>query len=472
MNHNTYLETEPLGKLMRKYAVPCVISLLVGALYNIVDQIFIANASYLGSYGNAANTVVFPLTVAALAVAVMIGDGCSTFLSMSLGAKKADDAKRAAGSAVFVCVLCSLILMAVYLLFGDAIIRFFGGGVNEQTFAFAKEYFFWIAIGIPFYMFGQGLNPLIRADGSPKYAMFATLCGALANVILDPVFIYVIPWGMKGAAIATVAGQIITAVLTVRYLADMNTVHLSFSDLRIDPEIMKKYMPLGITSFLSQISLVASMAAVNSMVMKYSILDPLFGNPEYTQIPMAVIGIVMKFFQIVISAVIGTAAGCAPVAAYNTGAAKNQRVKELFVLLLKTEAVIGLCALSAVEVFPKALISLFGAANESVYYTEFAMRTFRIYLSMIVLACINKASFIYLQALGKAFLSTMLSMMREVVLGVALPVILPLFYGLDGILFSMPAADLITFVMTVIVILYIFSLLDGRKADQLSMHSA
>lgn len=472
MNHNFALETEPLGKLMRKFSVPCVISLLVGALYNIVDQIFIANASYLGSYGNAANTAVFPLTVAALALALMIGDGCSTFLSLSLGANKTDDAKRAAESAVFVSVIGSLVLMIIYLIFSDSIIRFFGGNVNEQTYAFAKEYFFYITAGLPFYMFGQGLNPLIRADGSPKYAMFATLAGALTNVILDPVLIYAVPWGMKGAAIATVAGQLVTAVLTLRYLMNMNTVHLTLSDLKIDPEIMKQYVPLGITSFLSQISLVASMAAVNSMVMKYSILDPLFGNPEYTQIPMAVIGIVMKFFQIVISAVVGTAAGCAPVAAYNTGAGKNQRVKDLFVLLLKTEAAIGFCALVIAEAFPRTLISLFGASNESVFYTEFAVKTFRIYLSMIVLACINKASFIYLQALGRAFLSTMLSMVREVVLGVALPVILPLVYGLDGILFSMPAADLITFALTVIVILYIFSLLEKNAQERFSMHSA
>jgi len=465
-NNNSFLETEPLGGLMKKFAVPCIISLLVGALYNIVDQIFIANASYLGSYGNAANTVVFPFTVIALAFAVMIGDGCSTFLSMSLGAQKPDDARKSVGSAVLVEIICSIVLMLIYLGFSDGLLAFFGGTVNEQTFKLSKEYFFWISLGIPFYMFGQGLNPVIRADGSPRFAMAATLVGAIANIILDPVMIYGFHWGMMGAAVATVIGQIITAALTVWYLCRMKTLRLHREDFRIWPQVLRRYMPLGITSLLSQISLVASMAAVNSMVQKYSIMDPVFGQEGLTQIPMAVIGIVMKFFQIVISVVVGTAAGCAPIAAYNTGADRSDRVRKLFEMLLLTEAAVGVIAFLIVELLPKQLIALFGAANESAYYTEFAVRTFRIYLSMIILACVNKASFIYLQALGQTALSGMLSMVREVVFGVAFPIILPMFFGLSGILYSMPAADLLTFVMTVFVIAYIFRML-ARKGDGL-----
>ena len=180
---NRFLETEPIGVLMRKYSVPCIISLLVAALYNIVDQIFIANASYLGSYGNAANTVVFPLTVVSLAIAVMIGDGCCAFVSISLGAGKKDDAHKSIGSAVILCIICSVILTAVYLIFQEQILTMFGGRVNEETFRQAKEYFFWITVGIPFYMFGQAMNPIIRSDGSPKFAMISTLAGAFANII-------------------------------------------------------------------------------------------------------------------------------------------------------------------------------------------------------------------------------------------------------------------------------------------------
>lgn len=200
---NSYLVEEPVGRLMGKYAVPCIISLLVGALYNIVDQIFIANASYLGSYGNAANTVVFPLTVIALAIAVMVGDGCCAFVSLSLGKKRTEDAGRSMGNAVLLTVLFSIVLCAVYLGFSGQIIAMFGGTVNEETFRHSKEYFFWISLGIPFYMFGQAMNPVIRADGSPKFAMASTLAGAVINIILDPVFIFVFRWGMMGAAVAS-----------------------------------------------------------------------------------------------------------------------------------------------------------------------------------------------------------------------------------------------------------------------------
>lgn len=222
---NTFLEKEPIGALMRKYAVPCIISLLVAALYNIVDQIFIANASYLGSYGNAANTVVFPLTVVALAIAVMIGDGCCAFVSISLGADRKDDAHKSIGSAVLLCVISSLVLTAVYLIFQEQILTMFGGRVNEETFYHAKEYFFWTTLGVPFYMFGQAMNPIIRSDGSPKFAMFCTLAGAVTNIILDPIFIFVFKWGMMGAAVATVLGQVLTAIASIWYL------QLPFTDI-------------------------------------------------------------------------------------------------------------------------------------------------------------------------------------------------------------------------------------------------
>ena len=199
---NRHLGTESVGRLMRRYAVPCVISLLVGALYNIVDQIFIANASYLGSYGNAANTVVFPLTVVALAIAVMIGDGCCAFVSMALGRGEAERAKRSVGSAVVLSVGSSVVLTAVYLLLADELIAMFGGTVNEETFRYSREYFFYIALGMPFYMFGQAMNPVIRADGSPRFAMVSTLAGAVINLVLDPIFIFVLHWGMMGAAAA------------------------------------------------------------------------------------------------------------------------------------------------------------------------------------------------------------------------------------------------------------------------------
>ena len=294
---------------MGKYAVPCIISLLVGALYNIVDQIFIANASYLGSYGNAANTVVFPLTVIALAIAVMVGDGCCAFVSLSLGKKRPQDAGKSIGNSILLTVLFSLVLCVIYLVFSNQIIAMFGGTVNEETFHHSKEYFFWISVGIPFYMFGQAMNPVIRADGSPKFAMISTLAGAVTNIILDPIFIFIFRWGMMGAAVATVIGQIVTAVLAVWYLTHTKLIKLSKEDFKLKGEVVGRTLVLGICSFLSQISLVAAMAAINNMIRKYGAMDAVFGQEQYAQIPMAVVGIVMKFFQIVISIVVGCRKG-------------------------------------------------------------------------------------------------------------------------------------------------------------------
>lgn len=450
-NANSFLGTEKIGKLMRKYAIPCIISLLVAALYNVVDQVFIANATYLGSYGNAANTVVFPMTVVALALALMIGDGCCAFVSICLGSGRQEDAHKSIGSAVILCVLTSVAVTAVYLIFQDPIITLFGGRVNEETFRCAKEYFFWITLGIPFYMFGQAMNPIIRSDGSPRFAMAATLAGAFANIILDPICIYVLRWGMMGAAVATVAGQIITAALSVWYLCHMKVAKLHKTSFRFHWNLARHYLPLGMCSFLSQISLVAAMMAINNMIQKYGALDAVFGQPEYAQIPMAVVGIVMKFFQIVISIAVGMAAGCIPIVGYNVGAGRRDRAKTLLTDLLSAEFLVGLVALLIVEVMPRQLIAIFGAANESVYYTQFAVKAFRIYLCLMPLATVNKATFIYLQSLGKALTSTVLSMVREVLFGVGFALLLPRFFGMDGVLYSMPVSDLLTFVISIVV---------------------
>ena len=465
---NQFLGTERIGKLMRQYAIPCIISLLVGALYNIVDQIFIANASYLGSYGNAANTVVFPLTVGvALAIAVMVGDGCCAFVSMALGRKESDKAKRSVGNAVVLTVAGSVILTALYLIFANQIIAMFGGTVNEETFRHSQEYFFYITLGIPFYMFGQAMNPVIRADGNPKFAMASTLAGAVINIILDPIFIFCFKWGMMGAAVATVIGQVVTAILAVWYIVHMKTVKPSRKDFALQWNICGRMLLLGITSFLSQISLVAAMAAINNMLRKYGAQDPIFKQEQYAQIPMAVVGIVMKFFQIVISIVVGMAAGCIPIIGYNMGAEKKLRVKELFTKLLVAEALVGAVALVLAEGFPHQLIAIFGAKNESVYYTEFAIKAFRIYLCMMILACVNKACFIFLQAVGKALSSTMLSMFREVVFGVGFALLLPVFFGLDGVLYSMPVSDILTFIISAIIIVKTYKELNTKGAQSI-----
>lgn len=382
----------------------------------------------------------------------MVGDGCCAFVSISLGKKEMNTAKKSVGNSVLMIVVTSILLAAIYLIFSDQIIAMFGGTVNEETFYHSKEYFFYISLGIPFYMFGQAMNPVIRADGNPKFAMISTLAGAVINIILDPIFIFFCKWGMMGAAVATVIGQIVTAILAVWYLLHMKVIKPSRKDYRLNASVCGKTLILGITSFLSQISLVAAMAAINNMLRKYGALDPIFGQEQFAQIPMAVVGIVMKFFQIVISIVVGMAAGCIPIVGFNMGAGQKVRVKELFTKLLISEATVGAIAFILVEFFPRQLISIFGAANESVYYTDFAIKAFRTYLCMMILACINKACFIFLQAMGKAAESTALSMIREVIFGVGFALLLPVFFGLDGVLYSMPVSDLLTFIVAVFLI--------------------
>jgi putative MATE family efflux protein len=455
------LTTERIGKLMRTYSIPCVLSLLVGALYNIVDQLFISNASYLGSYGNAANSVVFPLTVAALSVAVMIGDGSCAFVSIARGRRADSQAARSIGNAVSLTLLSSLVLTAACFLFMKPLLICFGASVSERTYALAQEYFTYIAMGFPFYMFGQAMNPIIRADGAPRFAMAANLSGDLLNVILDPIMIFPLHWGMMGAAVATVLGQILTAALSVWYLRRSRTVHLDRSCFHVDWKLDRQFLPLGMTSFLSQISVVASMAAVNTMVAQSSALDPVFSQPQYAQIPMAVLGIVMKFFQIVISVSVGLAAGCIPLVGYNTGAGRPDRVRSLFTTLLTAEGCTGLAGLILTEFFPQSIIGLFGASQESAYYTQFALRSFRLYLCMMIPACINKGSFIFLQALGRGRESTLLSLFREIVLGVGLTLVLGRLYGLNGVLYSMPASDLCAFAASVLVIRTTYRRLDS-----------
>ena len=220
--------------------------------------------------------------------------------------------------------------------------------------------------------------------------------------------------------------------------------------------MIRYFIPLGVCSFLAQISLVAAMAAINNMIRKYGAMDKIFGQEQYAQIPMAVVSIVMKFFQIVISAVIGMAAGCIPIVGYNIGAGRKDRACQLLTYLLTVEALVGIVTLLIAEFLPGQLIQIFGAFNESVYYTQFAVKAFRIYLCLLPLACVNKATFIYLQSLGEALLSTVLSMVREVVFGVGFALLLPLFLGLDGVLWSMPVSDALTFVISAIAILHTY----------------
>lgn len=446
------LETKHLGRLMGKYCIPCIIALLVATLYNIVDQLFIANASYLGSYGVAANSVVFPLTVVALGVAMLLGDGCCAFVSICLGARRTDEARRSVGTAVIALIVSGVFLMVIYLAFQEQILTLFGARVDEETFRLSKEYFFWISLGIPFYMFGQALNPIVRSDGSPRFAMVTLVIGAVINLVLDPLFIFGFKWGMMGAAVATILGQIVSALMFAGYLFRMKMVKLARDAFRFRFGLLKKMLPLGLASLMTQISIALSMAVVLSMLEKYGAQDPVFGQDGFRQIPTAVFGIVIKIYQVVISIAIGLATGCIPIAGYNVGAKQHDRVRQLMWRLLAAEAVVGLIASVVFLLFPRPVSYLFGGANESAEYIEFSVKCIRIFMCMSVLSCINKGAAIFQQAIGNGKTATLLSILREIVFGISLPLILPMFLGLDGILYFMPVADVVAFVVSAAVV--------------------
>ena len=345
-NANHYLAEEKIGKLMLKFSIPCIMSLLVSALYNIVDQIFIGRG--VGYLGNGATNVVFPITIIALAIALMIGDGCAAYLSICQGKKDAESANRSVGNAVVVLVIAGIVLTLLFVLLKDHILAAFGA--TENNIAYAREYFDYIVIGLPFFIFGNAVNSIIRADGSPQFAMLSTLIGCIINVIFDPIAIFVLGWGMRGAALATIAGQIVTAVLSAGYLTRMKAVKLQKSCFRLSAGLLKQILPLGISSFLTQMSIVVIMGVMNNTLVAYG------AKSKYgADIPLTVVGIVMKVFQIVISVVVGIAAGSQPIVGYNYGAGKNERVKKIYATMMRAEVIVGIVSTVVFEVFPLSI---------------------------------------------------------------------------------------------------------------------
>ncbi len=439
---NEYLATAPIGQLILKFSVPCILSLLVSSLYNIVDQIFIGRG--VGYLGNGATNVVFPITVIALAFALMIGDGAAAYLSICQGRGDTQAANKSIGNAITAMIISGITLAAVFLLGKEGILAAFGA--TENNIAYARQYFDIIVIGLPFYIFTNGMNSIIRADGSPQYAMVSTFIGCILNLILDPLAIFVLGWGVQGAALATIIGQIVSAAVCFAYLFRSKAFKLSAVSL-VPSKLMGRILPLGISSFLTQLSIVVIMGVMNSTLVRYGALS------EYgADIPMTVMGIVMKVFQIVIAFVVGVAAGVQPIVGYNYGAGHYDRVRQIFKVMMRCEIIIGAVATLAFELFPVQIISLFG--SESELYNRFAAYSFRIFLSAMILCCVQKASSIFLQALGKPVQSMTLSLLREFVLSVPLVLILPRVGGLGvmGPLYSGPIADLVSCAAAVVLV--------------------
>ncbi|HIY12647.1 MAG TPA: MATE family efflux transporter [Candidatus Agathobaculum merdipullorum] len=435
--------TEPVGRLILKFAIPCVISLLVNSLYNIVDQIFIGWG--VGYLGNGATNVVFPITIIALALSLMIGDGGAAFLSLKLGEGDIDSAKKGVGNAVIMVTGVSIILMAVFLIFINPILTLFGATDALRTYAL--QYGYIIGIGLPFMMIPVALNSMIRADGSPKYAMFSMILGAVINTVFDPIFIFVFHMGVRGAAIATVMGQVATFIMSAIYLFHFKTFRFDVSAFRLKRKTCGKVLSLGISSFITQIAITIVMALSNNLLVAYG-AQSIYGS----EIPLTAMGIVMKVNQILISILVGISTGAQPIIGYNYGSKNFLCVRKAFDIAVVASEIVAIIAFLIFQFAPMSVVSLFG--SEEGLYNEFAVLSFRIFLLFCPLTGFQTVMAIYLQAIGKPVKSAILSLSRQIIFFVPTVIILPMFLGVVGVLWTGPVADGLAFLFSLILLIY------------------
>lgn len=435
------LGTEKIGKLIKKFSIPCIISLLVNSLYNIVDQIFIGQG--VGYLGNGATNVVFPLAMICLAFSLMLGDGASSYLSLKLGEKKKEEAAKGVGNGIFLSAVVAILLCVVSLTFLPQLLNLFGCTDNLREYA--MRYGKIISIGLPFMMIGMTLNSIIRADGSPRYAMTTMVLGAILNTILDPIFIFIFKMGVEGAAIATIFSQFVTFALNVGYIRKFKSITLNKETFKIEFKVAKKVSALGISSFITQMSFVVVMAFENNLLGKYGAQSK-FGS----DIPITVLGIVMKISQILNSIIIGIAAGSQPIFGYNYGARRFDRVKTALKTVLGLSVVISTIAFVLFQTIPHKLISIFGSGDEN--YMEFACLAFRTYLLLCICNGIQIPSGIFFQAIGKSIKSAMLSLSRQILFLIPALIILGSSFGIMGVLSSGPVADGLAFVVATILL--------------------
>lgn len=428
---------EKIGKLIRKFSIPSIISLVVNSLYNIVDQVFIGWG--VGYLGNGATNVVFPLTMICLAFALMFGDGSSAYLSLKLGEKKKEEASKGVANGILISIIVAVLLSAGILIFLPQLINLFG--CTDALREYALKYGYVIAIGLIFMMIGTTLNSIIRADGNPKYAMTSMVIGAVLNIILDPIFIFVFKMGVEGAAIATVISQFVTFLMNVLYIRKFKSIKITKKEFNLKPAITRKVSMLGISSFITQMSIVLVMAFENNLLGKYG-AESEFGS----EIPITVLGIVMKISQILNSVIIGIAAGAQPILGYNYGAEKYDRVKKTLKTVLGLSVIVSTIAFILFQTIPDKLIAIFGSESDP-RYVEFACLAFRTYLLLCICNGVQIPAGIFFQAIGKGLKSALISLSRQVLFLIPAMVTLGYLFGIHGILFAGPFADGLAFII-------------------------
>ena len=433
--------TESIPKLLVSLAVPAIIANLVNALYNIVDQIFIGQK--IGFLGNAATNVAFPLTTICLAIGLMTGVGAATNFNLELGRKRPKRAKSVAGTAVTMLLLGGIILCILINIFLKPMLTAFGA--TNQIFDYAIEYTRITSLGIPFLLFSIGANPLVRADGNAFYSMLAIVVGSLVNTILDPLFMFGFDMGMDGAAWATVIGQFVSAVMLALYFFRFKSVKFELRDFKIRIREIGILFALGTSPFIFQCSALVIQIVTNNLLKIYG-AKSIYGS----EIPIAVAGIVMKINVIFIAIVLGLTQGAQPIAGYNYGARKYTRVREILNLTLKAAFVISIVAFAIFQIFPVQIISVFGSGSE--LYFKYGTKYMKVFLFFIFLNGIQAAITLFLTSIGRAFQGAVLSLVRQIISLLPLLIILPYFMGVDGIMFAFPIADLVAFIVSVVIL--------------------
>lgn len=435
------LEYEKVSTLLRRFALPSITSTLVSSLYNIVDQIFIGQG--VGYLGNAATNVSYPFSTICLAISLLVGIGSASRFSLLLGQKEPEKAAKVVGSGIILMAASGILYAVLGELLLEPLLQIFGA--TADVLPYARQYAGITLLGMPFLIVTNGLSNLIRADGSPRYSMFCMVSGAIANTILDPIFIFVCDWGILGAALATVIGQILSFALAVSYLWKFRTIQLCKDDFRVTFRDTLRTFSMGVSSCMNQVAITFVQIVLNNSLTYYGTLS-IYGS----DIPLAACGIVMKTNAILLSIIVGISQGVQPLIGYNYGAKQYQRVRESYLLAIKWNFIISAIGFCLFEFFPHQIISIFGSGNE--LYMEFSVKFMRIFLFMVIVNGVQLLSSNFFTAIGKATRGLLLALTRQVFFLIPLLFLLPLWLGIDGVMLAGPIADFIAFVASVVLV--------------------
>lgn len=433
----------PVGKLLIQFAVPSIISMLVNALYNIVDQIFIGQK--IGYLGNAATTIAFPIVTIMLAISTLFGAGGSAYAAIKLGEKNEEEANKTLGNVFVLLTVFGVVIMVLGFLFLDPLLYAFGA--RENTIDYARTYTIIILLGAPFSMIGVGLSNLVRTDGNPNLAMYSILAGAALNTILDPIYLFVFNWGVAGAAIATTTSQIISAVILIYYFAKKGNMRFRKRDMKLDARLCRRISTIGISSCILQMASTLLQVIMNNSLVYYGNLSTVTGDAA-----LSAMGIVMKINMILISFCVGIGIGAQPILGFNQGAQQPHRIRKTYLLAASSATAIAVVGWLCCLIFPNAILALFGTDDAN--FTMFAVKCMRIFLFGIFTAGFQIVSTSYFQATGQPIKASILSSLRQIVFLIPMILILPLFFELDGILYAGACADFLSALVVLIFVIH------------------